>query len=57
MEDFSVPEVQRCNLEGMIITLKSLGIDDFVNLDFIEAPNDQRLICALNNIYSYGAMD
>ncbi len=40
-----------------MVTLKSLEIDNLVDFDFIEAPNFQRLVCALNNLYLYSVLD
>lgn len=39
MEKFYLPEIQRTNLSGLILILKKLGVDNFVDFDFINAPN------------------
>ncbi|CAD6232081.1 unnamed protein product [Miscanthus lutarioriparius] len=38
LEDNTVPEIQRTNLANVVLTMKSLGIHDLVNLDFMDPP-------------------
>ena len=38
LEDNTVPEIQRTNLVNVVLTLKSLGIHDLVNFDFMDPP-------------------
>lgn len=57
LEDFSLPEIQRTNLNSLIISLKRLNVKNLVNFDFIDAPNYQRLVSALNNLYNLKLLD
>lgn len=33
-----IPEIKRCNLSNEILQMKSLGIEDVINFDYIEKP-------------------
>nr|GEV73047.1 pre-mRNA-splicing factor ATP-dependent RNA helicase DEAH1-like isoform X1 [Tanacetum cinerariifolium] len=41
MDDNTVPEIQRTNLADVVLSLKSLGIDDLVNFDFMDPPSKE----------------
>lgn len=51
------PEIQRTNLNSVVLTLKALGINDLVNFDFMDPPPAETLIKCLENLYSLGAID
>ncbi|KAK1442934.1 ATP-dependent RNA helicase [Babesia gibsoni] len=53
----SVPEIQRTNLANVVILLKAMGINDFLNFDFMDKPSIETLIDALDNLYHLGALD
>ncbi|KAH8740432.1 hypothetical protein FG386_002944 [Cryptosporidium ryanae] len=57
MEPSNVPEIQRCNLGNAVLIIKSLGIDDLLNFDFMDPPPPETLIKALELLYSLGALD
>lgn len=38
LEDNTVPEIQRTNLGNVVLLLKSLGINDLINFDFMDPP-------------------
>lgn len=57
MDKFSLPEIQRTNLSGLILTLKKLNVENFVDFDFIDAPNYLRLVGAINNLYYLGLIN
>ena len=46
LEDNSVPEILRCNLSGVILNLKAIGVTDVSNIDFIDKPTQQAYISA-----------
>jgi HrpA-like RNA helicase len=39
MPDMTVPEIKRVNLSSTILTLKSLGIIDVVDFDYLDRPD------------------
>ena len=57
LEESPTPEIQRTNLNSLVLLLKSLGIDDLVNWDFLDSPPPEHLIRALENLYALGALN
>ncbi|GAB2270078.1 Pre-mRNA-splicing factor ATP-dependent RNA helicase DEAH1 [Dionaea muscipula] len=57
LEDNTVPEVQRTNLANVVLTLKSLGIHDLLNFDFMDPPPSEALLKALELLYALGALN
>jgi len=51
------PELQRTDLCGPVLQLKSLGIDNIVRFDFPSAPPSRNLVAALELLYALGALD
>jgi pre-mRNA-splicing factor ATP-dependent RNA helicase DHX16 len=57
LEEQVVPEIQRTNLGNVVLMLKSLGIDDLVRFDFMDAPPAEALMRALEQLYALGALN
>ena len=57
LEDNTVPEIQRTNMGNVVLMLKSLGINDLLNFDFMDAPPAETLIRALEQLYALGALN
>ncbi|KAJ8907632.1 hypothetical protein NDN08_007742 [Rhodosorus marinus] len=57
MEEDTIPEILRTNLAQVVLLLKSLGIDDLINFDFIDAPPSEVLIKSLEQLYALGALN
>ncbi|KAK9325917.1 P-loop containing nucleoside triphosphate hydrolase protein [Lipomyces orientalis] len=57
LPDISVPEIQRTNLAGPILQLKSLGIENIAKLDMITPPPVELVANGLELLYSLGALD
>ncbi|KAL0074854.1 P-loop containing nucleoside triphosphate hydrolase protein [Phycomyces blakesleeanus] len=57
MEENTVPEIQRVNLSNVVLLLKSLGINDLVNFDFLDPPVEETMIRALSQLYALGALN
>ncbi|KAI9165491.1 hypothetical protein LWI28_015038 [Acer negundo] len=57
MDDNTVPEIQRTSLGNVVLILKSLGIDDLANFDFIDPPPVESLIKALELLFALGALN
>ena len=36
--EITVPEILRCNLSGVILSLKAIGIEDVSQVDFMDRP-------------------
>uniref|UniRef100_A0A1J3K7M0 RNA helicase n=1 Tax=Noccaea caerulescens TaxID=107243 RepID=A0A1J3K7M0_NOCCA len=57
LEATTIPEVQRANLASVVLTLKSLGIQDVFTFDFMDPPPENALYKALELLYALGALD
>uniref|UniRef100_A0A0E0AU52 RNA helicase n=1 Tax=Oryza glumipatula TaxID=40148 RepID=A0A0E0AU52_9ORYZ len=57
LEDNTVPEIQRTNLANVVLTLKSLGIHDLVNFDFMDPPPSEALLKALEQLFALSALN
>ncbi|OII72767.1 mRNA splicing related protein [Cryptosporidium ubiquitum] len=55
--DQTHPEILRSNLSNVVLTLKSLGINDLVHFDFMDPPAPETLMRALEQLYFLEAMD
>lgn len=54
MDDNTTPEIQRTNLANVVLLLKSLGIHDLVNFDFMDPPPAEALLRALEQVGGSG---
>ncbi len=57
LDDSTMPEIQRTNLNSVVLLLKSLGINDLMEFDFMDAPPAETLIRAFENLYALGALN
>ncbi|KAL2456374.1 RNA helicase family protein [Abeliophyllum distichum] len=57
LDDNTVPEIQRTNLANTVLTLKSLGINDLLNFDFMDPPPSEALLKALEMLYALSALN
>jgi HrpA-like RNA helicase len=46
LEENTIPEILRCNLSGVILNLKAIGIKDVSKIDFMDKPSQQAYISA-----------
>lgn len=53
----TVPEIQRSNLENVVLQLKAMGIDDILNLDLMDPPAPQALVSAMEHLYTLGCLN
>ncbi|KAI6248296.1 Pre-mRNA-splicing factor ATP-dependent RNA helicase-like protein cdc28 [Erysiphe necator] len=57
MEESTLPEIQRTNLNGVVLLLKSLGINDLLEFEFMDPPPTETLISALNQLFALQALN
>lgn len=57
MDENTIPEIQRVNLGNVVLQLKSLGIHDFINFDYLDPPPQETLILALEQLYALKALN
>lgn len=56
LDEDTTPEIQRSDLSAVILMLKSLGIHDLINWDFLDPPPPDTIIRALELLYALGAL-
>ncbi|KAL0335570.1 UNVERIFIED_CONTAM: Pre-splicing factor ATP-dependent RNA helicase DEAH1 [Sesamum radiatum] len=56
-DDNTIPEIQRTNLANVVLSLKSLGINDLLNFDFMDPPPSEALLKALELLYALSALN
>lgn len=57
LDENTTPEIQRTNLNSVVLLLKSLGINDLIEFDFMDPPPAETLIRALEQLYALGALN
>lgn len=57
MQPNAIPEIQRQNLAYTVLLLKSMGIKDLLNFEFMDPPSKSSLIGALEELYNLQALD
>lgn len=54
---YQVPEIQRSDLAHVILTMKTIGIEDIENFEFIDPPEKSAIKQAVETLTSLGAID
>ena len=57
LEESTTPEIQRTNLNSIVLLLKSLGINELIDFDFMDPPPAETLIRSLESLYALGALN
>jgi pre-mRNA-splicing factor ATP-dependent RNA helicase DHX16 len=57
MDESTTPEILRTNLNGVVLQLKSLGINELLDFDFMDPPPTEALIGALNQLFALQALN
>ncbi|PWN40757.1 HA2-domain-containing protein [Ceraceosorus guamensis] len=57
MEAHTTPEIQRTNLANVVLLLKSVGIDDLYNFDFLDPPPTDTLMRSFELLYALGSFN
>jgi len=57
LEANTVPEIQRTNLSGVVLLLKSLGINDLIGFDFLDPPAAETVMRSVELLYALGALN
>jgi len=53
----TVPEILRSNLASVVLQMKAMGIDNVVTFDYMESPDQVRLVKSLRTLFLLGAID
>jgi pre-mRNA-splicing factor ATP-dependent RNA helicase DHX38/PRP16 len=51
-----VPEVQRTNLSNVVLLLKSLGVENLIDFDFMDPPPQENLMNSMYQLWVLGAL-
>jgi HrpA-like RNA helicase len=57
LTEFTAPEIQRVNLKNLVLQLKSIGIEDPVDFDYIDKPSKDSFNKAYEELMKFGALD
>jgi pre-mRNA-splicing factor ATP-dependent RNA helicase DHX16 len=57
MDESTTPEIQRTNLNSVVLLLLSLGINDLLDFEFMDPPPTETLIGALNQLFALQALN
>lgn len=53
----TIPEIQRTNLSNTVLLLKSLGVKDLLDFDFMDPPPQDTISTSLFDLWALGALD
>ncbi|KAL7450794.1 hypothetical protein ACHAWC_002655, partial [Mediolabrus comicus] len=53
----AVPEIQRTNLSNVVLLLKSLGVKNLLDFDFMDPPPEDNIKTSLYQLWMLGALD
>ncbi|KAJ5678827.1 hypothetical protein N7462_007071 [Penicillium macrosclerotiorum] len=53
----TIPEIQRTSLSNTVLLLKSLGVKDLMDFDFMDPPPQETISTSLFELWSLGALD
>lgn len=57
MTKFPVPEIQRSNLESILLQLKAINIEKPWEFGFMDKPPVETMLIAMNRLYQLQALD
>ncbi len=57
LDESTTPEIQRTNLCGTVLMLKSLGINDLLDFEFMDPPSADTIVRAVEQLYALGALN
>lgn len=57
LPESTLPEILRISLDGPVLTLKAMGINDILHFDFMDAPPVEALAASLETLYALGYLD
>ena len=53
----TIPEIQRTNLSNTVLLLKSLGVKDLLDFEFMDPPPQDTITTSLFDLWALGALD
>ncbi|KAJ3325084.1 DEAH-box RNA helicase prp16 [Blyttiomyces sp. JEL0837] len=53
----NIPEIQRINLSNVVLLLKSLGVKNLLDFDFMDPPPQENILNSMYQLWVLGALD
>ena len=53
----TIPEIQRSNLDNVVLMLKAMQINDILHFDFLDPPTQQAIVKAMERLYTLDCLD
>jgi pre-mRNA-splicing factor ATP-dependent RNA helicase DHX38/PRP16 len=53
----TIPEIQRTNLSNVVLLLKTLGVNNLMDFDFMDPPPEDNIMTSLYQLWMLGALD
>lgn len=53
----NIPEIQRTNLSNVVLLLKSLGVENLLDFDFMDPPPQDTILNSMYQLWVFGALD
>ncbi|KAF4124040.1 pre-mRNA-splicing factor ATP-dependent RNA helicase DHX38/PRP16 [Geosmithia morbida] len=53
----TIPEIQRTNLANTVLMLKTLGVKDLLDFDFMDPPPQDTILTSMFDLWALGALD
>ena len=53
----TIPEIQRTNLSNVLLQVKSLGVKNLLDFDFMDPPPQDTMMTSLYDLWALGALD
>jgi ATP-dependent RNA helicase DHX40 len=57
LEKTTVPEIQRTSLTSVVLSLKCMGIENVLDFQYLDPPEERMVLEALRQLYYYQAID
>jgi len=57
LPESTTPEIQRCSLAAVALSLKAYGVDDVMAFEYMDKPAPDALVSALEQLFGLGALD
>ena len=57
MEETTLPEIQRTSLTGVVLNLKCMTIDNVLDFQYLDQPQERMVLEALRQLYYFQAID
>eukprot|EP00759_Apiculatamorpha_spiralis_P007720 PhF_6_TR14913/c0_g1_i2/m.23301 len=55
--EFTTPEIQRCSTLFLVLTLKSLGVENPLEFEFMDPPQKEAIVSSMETLVHLGALD